>query len=78
MDYPSIYKIGEKVIADFKTNGKLKNIYIRAIIFTNAKVRYSLFLANSNTTLHNVDSCFVEDVEKGQEDFIEFEMDNYS
>jgi len=77
-NYPSRYKIGEKVVANFGKNGRLENVFIRAIIFTNAKVRYSIFLSESNTTLHNVDSCFVEDVEKGQEKFIEFETDNYS
>jgi len=75
-NYSSRYKIGKKVLVDFCKKGKLENTYIRAVIFTNCKVRYSIYLSNSKTTIHNVDSCFVKDSK--DVDFIEFETDNYS
>jgi hypothetical protein len=51
-------------------------VYVRAIIFTNMKVRYSVFLSRSKTTLHNVDSVFCEKIENPN--FVDFADDNYS
>jgi hypothetical protein len=50
--------------------------YIRCVIFTNAKVRFSVFLEKDETTLHNIDSNFVEPDSSREK--IEFETDNYS
>jgi len=77
MNLPSRCEIGEKVLLDFGKNGKLENAYIRAIIFTNAKVRYSVFLEDSVTTIHNIDSVFIKSIEP--KEITEFDYaDNYS
>lgn len=70
-------KIGEQVKLIFvKEKFETINCYIRAIIFSNAKVRFSIFLSEEKTTLHNVDSCFIEKLENPN--FLNFEDDIYS
>ena len=65
--YPSRYKIGELVDFIIPKNKEEKKelyripAYIRGIFFVTGKVRYSLFFATINSTIHNVDSVFVED-----------------
>lgn len=78
---PTRYQIGEEVsfvILDEEGRETYKvPAYVRAIIFSNVKVRYSLYLKNMKTTIHNVDSVFVVDTENSPT-HIEFEVDNYS
>lgn len=76
--YPCSFEIGEQATLDIPGDGINNNIscFVRAIIFTNSKVRFSLFLSNSETTLHNVDSAFVGKLDNPK--FMDFEDDNYS
>lgn len=66
---PSAEQIGDPVNV-FNMEG-----YIRAITFTMGKVRYAVRLTPENTTLHNIDSCFVT---KRPGDRLDFGIDNYS
>lgn len=72
--FGSTYDIGQRVqLLEYK-----EKYYVRAIIFTNSKVRYSLAVElkpDSFTTFHNIDSAMVI---KGYDERIEFEEDNYS
>jgi len=52
--------------------------YVRAIIFTVSKVRYSLWVKEAETTLHNIDSVYVEAVAESERETIEMPEDNYS
>ena len=78
--YPSRYKIGESVFLEVWEEGNRSTYkipaYIRAITFTNSKVRYSVYLKNMHTTFHNIDSAFI--VESPDEDEADFGSDNYS
>lgn len=84
--YLSRYKIGESVKLAFppgkteadKVEDKLIKIpaAIRAIIFTQGKIRYSVFLKGIETTLHNVDSVFIRDSDDTE--IIDFGIDYYS
>ena len=81
--FSSRYDIGELV--DFiipkdkiTDNESVENYkipaYVRGIFFVTGKVRYDLFLATVNTTLHLVDSAFVQDsTSSGFNETIEFE-----
>ena len=74
MKYESLFSVGQRVkleTQEFTTD----RACIRAIIFTNGKVRYSLYLLDSETTLHNVDSFFVKE---GYEIVESMDIDNYS
>jgi hypothetical protein len=77
--YHSRYAIGEKV--KFVTlDGTTIDCWIRAVIFTSSKVRYSIQL-NSNgqrTTLHNVDSFYIKDGDGSIDTEMTQEDDNYS
>jgi len=73
--YPSRYDIGESVV--LKLQGCEIYCVVRAIVFSNMKVRYSLFVKDEETTLHNVDSYFVEDANEVN-DIVDFGDDNYS
>jgi len=76
-NYPSRFAIGESVL--FCPDGKSKiKSYIRAIIFTNCKVRYSIYLKDVETTIHNVDSYFIDDDLDNVEDKVNFGDDDYS
>ena len=76
---PSRHQIGESVeLCTVFDSGTAPRIpaFVRAVIFTNSKVRYSLYLKESKSTIHNVDSCLVLDSQcKDKEDF---GSDNYS
>jgi len=73
-EYVSLYKIGQKV--DIRLDGSvLTDCYIRTIIFSNSKIRYSVFIKNDKTTIHNLDSVFVI---TGYDEFTDFTEDNYS
>lgn len=78
--YPSRYEVGEEVV--FVLLGKDKKeqykapAYIRAVMFTNEKVRYSVYLKYMKTTIHNVDSVFIQDAENSGS--VDFGFDNYS
>ncbi len=74
--YESKYQIGQKVKLNTK-EFSTQNAYIRAITFSTGKVRYSIFLSKSKTTLYNIDSIFVED-SKIKEYIGEFEFDKYN
>lgn len=52
--------------------------YVRAITFTASKVRYALWVKEAETTLHNVDSAYVENPEIEYRGFHDFGEDNYS
>ena len=70
----STYDIGQKI--DIKLNDSiLTDCYIRAIIFTNMKVRYSIFIKHDQTTIHNVDSIVVI---QSYNEYMDFGDDNYS
>lgn len=74
MQYESQFIIGQEVklvIGEYTTLA-----YVRAIIFTNSKVRYSLFIERLRTTFHNIDSIYVVAVENPN--FTDFGDDNYS
>lgn len=51
--------------------------YIRAITFTNSKVRFSIYLKSLQSTFHNIDSVLVEE-SKSNEKRMDFSHDNYS
>ena len=75
VNYPSRFEIGESVVLSLNNYGI--PCYIRAVTFTNGKVRYSLYVKNDKTTIHNVDSYFVnEDVDSKEN--VKFDFDNYS
>lgn len=75
-NYEATYAIGQRVVLDFGKDGVLKEAYIRAIIHSVSKVRYSVFLKNSGTTLHNIDSAFIKP--SAIEGYHDFGADNYS
>ncbi len=75
INFKSKYKIGQKVKLNTK-EFSTESAYIRAVMFSTGKVRYSIFLPKSETTLHNIDSCFVTD--SRTKNNIEFNFDNYS
>lgn len=49
--------------------------YVRAVTFTAGKIRFSVRLIPDNTTIHNIDSCYVEPRDG---DRLDFGFDNYS
>lgn len=69
-NFVSAFNIGEPVTVF----GILKG-HIRTVTFTTGKVRYSIFLLIEETTIHNVDSAFVE-ARRGES--MQFDFDNYS
>lgn len=77
---PSKYRVGQAVMLNLGNAsgahaGRVP-AFIRAIIFSSCKVRYSLWVPSMETTLHNIDSFFVEDsTDVTTKDFGE---DNYS
>ena len=75
-NYPSRFAIGESVI--LKLSGYSINCYIRAVLFSNSKVRYSVYVKADKTTIHNIDSCFIEDDLENVKDKGDFGDDNYS
>lgn len=74
-DLVSRFGIGEGVILD-TGNNTYKFAFVRAVIFSASKVRYSLWLPSMETTLHNVDSVFV--APDPEPKFKDFGEDNYS
>lgn len=73
----SQFYIGQPVLYNPATGVEVK-AHVRVILFTNMKVRYSLFLEEHETTVHNVDSVFVEtDTDTTRQD-ADFGEDNYS
>jgi len=75
--FPCSVAIGEMVNFKIPQSNIDTKAFVRAIIFTNCKVRFSIFLKDINTTLHNIDSVFVEKIE-GNTEYFDFEDDNYS
>jgi hypothetical protein len=73
-NYPSKYKIGERVTVIL--DNKKFDAYIRIILFSNMKIRYSVRTVLDNTTLHNIDSSFVYD--SNIKEIINMSDDNYS
>ena len=69
----SQFSPGDPVYVKIK-DGKLRG-YVRTVLFSALKVRYSVFIIPDNTTLHNIDSVFVT---KRSGDRIDFGEDNYS
>lgn len=71
----SRFGIGEGVILD-TGNNTFKFAFVRAVIFSASKVRYSLWLPSMETTMHNIDSVFVGPDPEPK--FKNFSQDNYS
>ncbi len=81
MEFKSQFAIGERVILNLRQpSAPTIFAFVRAVIFTSGgKVRYSLFVSEgAETTLHNVDSFFVEPVSESDRATMEFGEDNYS
>lgn len=81
VNFKSLYDIGDSVQVTIPTQPTVTG-WIRAVIFTNAKVRYSVVIKvnqqgeDQYTTLHNIDSVFISD---GTGKNLETqEADNYS
>jgi hypothetical protein len=75
--FPASVTIGEQVKLKIPMSGiENDNVYIRVISFTNSKVRFSVYLEDAKTTLHNIDSIWIEKLENPN--FIDFDNDNYS
>jgi hypothetical protein len=75
--YPSSVAIGEQVRFKIPMNNiETEKAYIRAIIFSNCKIRFSVYLDESKTTLHNVDSIWIEKMKDPK--MMDFGEDNYS
>lgn len=74
MKYDTLYEVGQRVKLETK-EFSTDRAKIRAVIFSNAKVRYSIYLMDSQTTLHNVDGIFVVE---GYEVDMSNKFDNYS
>ena len=76
--YPSRYAIGEAVdlVLSKEEDGLRIPAFVRAIIFTNMKVRYTLYLKEIRSSIHNVDSIWVRD--SSSDETVNFEDDNYS
>lgn len=57
----SKYKEGDKVDVDFGTAGKLKDLFVVSIRFTEKNVYYNLLiqLDNGYTSIEDVDATFV-------------------
>jgi hypothetical protein len=75
--YDSLFKIGDPVFV--KIDGFCLKGNVRVILFTRSKVRYSVSVETSDghrTTLHNIDSIWVQNRENGE--YLDFEDDNYS
>lgn len=77
MKLPSAFQIGERVKLTVIQTAPVIG-YVRAIIFTSSKVRYSLWIKEAETTLHNIDSAFVESLPETERETIEMPPDNYS
>ena len=73
----SSFQIGERVKLTVIQTRPIFG-YVRAIIFTSSKVRYSLWIKEAETTLHNIDSVHVERLPESERDVIEMPEDNYS
>lgn len=59
MTLESAFQIGERVKLTVIQTAPIY-AYVRAITFTSSKVRYALWVKEAETTLHNIDSAFVE------------------
>ncbi len=85
-DVGSRFAIGQRVKLNFYDAGTLDRCYVRTVMFTAGKVRYSIycypFKENGEseecgpTTLHNIDSYFVEPSDVDERISVPF--DNYS
>lgn len=73
----SLFQIGERVkLTVIQTTPVIG--YIRAITFTKSKVRYALWIKEAETTLHNIDSAFVEELPEAEREILDMPEDNYS
>jgi hypothetical protein len=80
MSYESKFAVGERVILNLRQPGTPTIFaFVRAVTFSSSKIRYALFInEGAETTLHNVDSFFVEPVSEADKATIDFTEDNYS
>lgn len=76
MTFESKFSIGEKIKLTVIQSSPIYG-YVRTVTFTSGKVRYSIFIKEVMTTLHNIDSVFIEKVD-GDKETITFDFDNYS
>jgi hypothetical protein len=75
MQLESRFKIGDRVKLTVIQSAPIFG-YVRAVIFTSSKVRYSLWIKEAETTLHNIDSVYVDALP--ERETIEMPEDNYS
>ena len=75
---PSRHQIGDSVIFSPENGSYAIPAYVRAIIFTNSKIRYSLYLIAMKSTIHNVDSVLVDNCDVKGFKKMDFGADNYS
>lgn len=72
--FESAHAIGDPV---YLIDGQNRlEAHVRVVLFTSGKVRYSIFLDGSGTTIHNVDSYLIEPNPNGTK--IDLPFDNYS
>jgi hypothetical protein len=76
-EFASAFSIGQLVKLTVIQTAPIYG-YVRAVTFTSSKVRYSLWVKEAATTLHNIDSAFVEAIPGGEAHAIEMPEDNYS
>jgi len=92
MNFDSRFSIGEKVLVKI-VGGEADGVeiprYVRAVTFSQSKVRYSVLVLGfyppdskvltegMGTTLHNLDSTLLHPFE-GEAEMVEFGFDNYS
>lgn len=77
MQLLSAYEIGERVKIAVILTAPIFG-YVRAVTFTSSKVRYAIWIKEADTTLHNIDSAFIEKARDDQAGFIVMPEDNYS
>jgi len=80
MELPSAHQIGDPVWVKLNDDRKVAHAdikgHIRYVVFTTGKVRYGVFVKHMQTTLHNLDSVFVEARDGAKR--IKFDFDNLS
>lgn len=73
----SRFRIGERVKLTVIQTKPIYG-YVRAVIFTASKVRYSIWIREAETTLHNIDSVYIEGMAADEFEIIPMGEDNYS
>lgn len=71
--FESAYAIGQHVMLSL--NQEPIEAVVRTVTFTTGKVRYSVWLVDLQSTLHNIDSALITE---GLDKYSEMAYDNYS